>query len=125
MATRGGKRDGAGRPIGARSKVGQDVRAAAQVFTRSAIATLGSVMRDKTQPAAARVAAANAILDRAHGKPKQAMEHSGPNGGPIRHVDLGNLSDEQLDTLESIFGPLASADGDDAGDPEGEGAPEG
>lgn len=32
---------------------------------------------------AARVAAINLILDRAYGKPTQAMEHSGPDGAPI------------------------------------------
>ena len=122
---RGGRREGAGRPVGSRSRANVDLREAAQTFTRSAVATLATIMRDKEQPAAARVSAANAILDRAHGKPKQAMEHSGPGGGPIRHVDLSGLTDEQLNTLESIFGPLAGADGDDAGDPEGEGASEG
>lgn len=122
---RGGRREGAGRPVGSRSRANVDLREAAQAFTRSAVATLATIMRDKEQPAAARVSAANAILDRAHGKPKQAMEHTGAGGGPIRHVDLSNLTDEQLDTLENIFGPLAGAVGDDAGDPEGEGAPEG
>lgn len=40
---------------------------------------------------AARVAAAQAILDRGWGKPAQSMELSGPEGGPIQ---TENLSDE-------------------------------
>lgn len=48
-------------------------------------------------------------------------EHSGPNGGPIHTVDLTNMSEEQLNALEAIFGPLATASGDDEGDTGGEG----
>jgi hypothetical protein len=46
-------------------------------------------------------------------------EHTGKGGGPITTVDLSNATDEQLATLESIFGPLASASADDAADPGG------
>jgi hypothetical protein len=31
----------------------------------------------------ARVTAANALLDRGYGKPRQAVEHSGEGGGPL------------------------------------------
>lgn len=49
--------------------------------------------------------------------------HAGPNGGPIQHVDLTNLSPDDLDRLEALFGPLAGAAGDDAEDDQaGEGA---
>lgn len=56
--------------------------------------------------------------------PKLAsMQHSGPNGGPIQTVDLTKLSGDELAQLEAIFGPLASAAGDDAADdPPGEGS---
>ena len=50
-------------------------------------------------------------------------EHSGPNGGPIQTVDLSNVSADDLDRLEALFGPLAGGAGDDdEGDPSGEGA---
>lgn len=50
------------------------------------------------------------------------LQHAGPGGGPIQHVDLTNLSTDDLDRLEAIFGPLAGATGDDdAADPAGEG----
>jgi hypothetical protein len=34
---------------------------------------------------AARVAAADKLLDRGYGKAPQAMEHSGPGGGPVTY----------------------------------------
>lgn len=42
------------------------------------------------------------MLDRAHGKPKQALEHSGPNGGAINvEFDVSKLTDkEAADLLE-------------------------
>jgi len=45
---------------------------------------------------------------------------AGPNGGPIQTVDLTNASEEQLNALEAIFGPLAGSGDDDAGDQGGE-----
>jgi hypothetical protein len=51
-----------------------DVKAAAKECTQEAIETLKSVMTDEQKPAAARVGAAIAILDRGWGKPMQAVE---------------------------------------------------
>ena len=70
---RGGKREGAGRPKGAVNKATADIRDAAQEFTTEALQTLAQVMRN-SESDAARVAAANSILDRGHGKPKQALD---------------------------------------------------
>ena len=83
--TRGGKRTGAGRPRGAANKATADIREAASQYTQLALNTLVEVATEGDS-AAARVAAANAILDRAHGKPKQSVEASGPDGGPINTV---------------------------------------
>jgi hypothetical protein len=77
MSTRGGKREGAGRPKGAVSKATADIKAAASEYSQSALTTLAEIMGNAQSPAAARVAAANAILDRAHGKPKQSVELEG------------------------------------------------
>ncbi|WP_155257505.1 hypothetical protein [Rhizobium leguminosarum] len=47
---------------------------------------------------------------------------AGPNGGPIQTVDLTNVSADDLERLEALFGPLAGGSGDnDASDPSGEG----
>jgi phage terminase small subunit len=66
----------------------------------------------KSESDSARVAAANAILDRGYGKPRQAVEHS----GSIGTYDLTKLDDDALDKLESILGPLAHDGGDQGGE---------
>ena len=84
----GGARPGAGRKPG---KVGAAKRALADMakdHAQDALRTLVSIAKDKEAPHAARVSAANAILDRGYGKPPQALEHSGPDGGPIHHREL-------------------------------------
>jgi len=55
-------------------KVVADVKAAARELTSDAMDTLKQVMQDPKAPAAARVSAAIAILDRGWGKPKQTIE---------------------------------------------------
>lgn len=66
------------------------------------------------------VAAIREIADRLDGKVTQGI--SGPDGGPIQTVDLTNVSADDLDRLEALFGPLAGGPGDDdEGDPSGEG----
>lgn len=74
---RGGQRPGAGRPKGALNKATASVREAAQAFTTDALSTLAEIMRDPEHPAAARVSAAQALLDRGHGKPTQSVELDG------------------------------------------------
>lgn len=65
-----------GNPKG-RPKLAPDAKELAKAHTAEAIKTLLTIMRNKRTPAAARVAAANAILDRGHGKPTQEHQHSG------------------------------------------------
>lgn len=48
-------------------------------------------------------------------------EHTGKDGGPIQTLDLSKATDEQLATLEAVFGPLAAADRGDGSDTAGEG----
>lgn len=71
---RGGARPGAGRRKGSLNKATSDVKEAASVYSADAVRTLAEIMRDAEHPAAARVSAANALLDRAHGKPKQSVD---------------------------------------------------
>lgn len=80
---RGGTRPGAGRPLGAKTKIGADVRALAQVHVADAVQGLAQIAKDGSAPPAARVAAWNAILDRAVGKPAQAVTGDGGEG-PIK-----------------------------------------
>jgi phage gp46-like protein len=69
---RGGWRNG-GRPKGSQNKATADIKAAAQKYTDQALQTLAQIMTDG-ESEAARVAAANAILDRGYGKPKQSVD---------------------------------------------------
>ena len=67
-----GERRG-GRKPGVRNKVTADVKAAAVKYMPEAVKTLAGIMTDPEAPAAARVAAAKEILDRAAGKAPQAI----------------------------------------------------
>ncbi|MCJ8520477.1 hypothetical protein ABID21_003657 [Pseudorhizobium tarimense] len=50
-----------------------------------------------------------------------SVQHTRRNGGPIQTVDLLNATEEQLNALEAIFGPLATGSGDNEGDQRREG----
>lgn len=59
-----------------------DIRSLARGHTEGAIATLASIMHSAESPQAARVAAANSLLDRGWGKPAQPL--TGEDEGPIQ-----------------------------------------
>jgi len=61
---------------GGRPKVITELRDLARRHSHVALETLVSVCTDKKQSGAARVAAANALLDRGYGKPTQLLETS-------------------------------------------------
>ena len=73
---RGGFREGAGRPTGSTNKSSpeqsQRLSQLAKTYTEEALETLVDVAKNGRTDAA-RVSAANALLDRAYGKP--AMKH--------------------------------------------------
>lgn len=86
---RGGKREGAGRPSGAVNKATASIRDAAQEYSEEALAVLVSVMNTTTESAAARVAAANSVLDRAHGKPTQSVDlDANVKGSVLTRIEL-------------------------------------
>jgi len=62
-----------------------EIRSLARSHTRTALRVLVGVMRSKDATAAARVSAANAILDRGWGKANQAIENSNGAGLEIIH----------------------------------------
>lgn len=82
---KGGKRAGAGRPKGAVAKATADIREAAQQYSEQALQVLVNVAT-AGESEAARVAAANAILDRAHGKPKQSVDVEGDIKATINRI---------------------------------------
>ena len=72
------------------SKTSTDIRSLARLHTGKAIQTLAGIMNQVKAPAAARVAAAQAILDRGWGKPTQTIE------AKISNVDPATLTDAEL-----------------------------
>ncbi|WP_147262617.1 DUF5681 domain-containing protein [Roseiarcus fermentans] len=74
-----------------------DVRISAQEHTLNAIHTLATIMNDSNASKQARIAAAQALLDRGHGRPSPPVE------GPIALYDLTRLSDAELETLDRIL----------------------
>ena len=84
---------------GGRPKVVAEVKELARAHTAEAIQTLVSIMTNPKSAPAARVSAANALLDRGYGKPPQ---HITGEGGPSYVVRLP----EPCATVEEWVGSL-------------------
>lgn len=78
------------------------------------------VMRDDEADQKRRDEMAKIAASYVHQKPSERSV-TGAKGGRGFTIDLTNATDEQLATLESLFGPLAGSGGDDGSDPGGEG----
>jgi hypothetical protein len=66
----------------------------------------GGVHASTIEDLGAQIAAAEALLNRVYGRPRQALEHTGACGGPIevtRGVDLRKLADGELEQLEELL----------------------
>jgi hypothetical protein len=86
MAQRGGKRPGAGRKKGSRDRAPRGkIMALTELAQSHADVAIAALVQIATsgESEAARVSAANAILDRGYGRPPQSVELGGPGGGPI------------------------------------------
>lgn len=109
---RGGKRPGAGRPAGSENTDTAAARAALSELASGHVEVALSALAEiasSGQSEAARVSASCAILDRAYGKPGQAVEMSGQTTGPSRIVltspgmpDLSKLSDAALAEIVAL-----------------------
>lgn len=118
---RGGRRPGSGRKAGIPNKSTKALKEIAGEYTEAAVKTLVEVMEDPEAPPAARVAAADKLLDRGHGKPAQMVEATVESKGidpkelQARYITLmeksclrqiqvanerrGHLGDEQADQM--------------------------
>ncbi|KPH79333.1 hypothetical protein [Bosea vaviloviae] len=128
-AKRGGKRPGAGRTKGLLNRATKEHKATlsdlARTHTAVALKALVTVAT-KGESESARVSAANALLDRAYGKPRQSIEHMGEGGGPIQTQGvvldperLKAMTDDELAALEKALGRLQRGDSDGAGRDDG------
>ena len=75
---------------GGRPRVLADVQELARKRSPEAISTLVAIMNDEKALPAARVAAANAVLDRGYGKPTQPISQT------LTKIDPSTMSDEEL-----------------------------
>lgn len=86
-----------GNPSGRPKKLLPDGRSLSdlcKVHTQLAVTVLSDILIDGEAPLAARISAAQALLDRGWGKPSQAVEVSGPGGSAIQHAV--EMSDDAL-----------------------------
>ena len=81
-----------------------DLRQAARALTPEAIATLRRLNNDESIAPVVQLAAANSILDRGWGRPKENVGGAvNVNITQTRRLDISNLSEEQLDALEGAL----------------------
>lgn len=86
------------------------IRSLARSHSRTAINVLVGIMRSKDATAAARVSAANAILDRGWGKSAQPEEHGKAGANEVVHrierqiVHLEKLESESEECVEADSG---------------------
>ena len=96
---------------GGRPKSVAEVRELARKYTVEAIETLVEIMRDAQCTPAVRVAAANALLDRGHGRPPQAIETS--NGTTlVVMTGIGRAPDQPLLITDVTDVPDETGDAD-------------
>lgn len=88
MAQRGGKRAGAGRKPGQVSQAKRAISEIAKDYAQDALDTLASIMKNDQETGGARVTAANALLDRAFGKPVAISMDGNGDDAPSITVNL-------------------------------------
>src|SRR3546814_10559678 len=83
------------RTKGVPNKATASIRDIARQYTEEAVNGLVAVLRDLNEPAAARVSAANSILDRGYGKPSTVITGD-EDGGPVKvtRIELVGVSPE-------------------------------
>ena len=79
---------------GGRPKEIAEVKELAREYTGKAVETLVSIMSDPKAPPAARVSAANALLDRGYGKPPQHLTGESGTSYVVRLPEVAKSAEE-------------------------------
>ena len=111
IRSRGGRRTGAGRPLGVPNKLTRPLRELAALHSEDCIAVLVE-LRDHAEAEQVRLAAANSLLDRGHGKPRQEIDLRDDGkvtviinrGGHALDVQpaLANHSTQDAETIDAL-----------------------
>jgi hypothetical protein len=112
---RGGKREGAGRKVGSKSRPAYDIRAEAEKRAAKAMGVFDSIFNSKKVSPLTKLAAADKIFDRAFGKPVQSTQMLGADGEPTAPVLVQIVAATPEDVANAMADP-ADADGEDTGD---------
>jgi len=88
-----------------RPRVVEDIRAVAQEYSEDVMRAMADIALDPGEKAQSRVAAGQLVLGYAHGRPMQAIEHTGVDGGPIQsqRIDVSRLSPEELQVMTGLL----------------------
>ncbi len=104
----GGRRPGAGRPLGSPNKLTRPLKELAALHSEACIAVLVE-LRDHAESEQVRLAAANALLDRGHGRPRQAIDMHADESLTIIVNRLGPavdmlpaIADQSIDEAENV-----------------------
>lgn len=84
-----------------------ELRLIARTHTRTAVAVLVGIMRCATAPAAARIAAANSLLDRGWGRPAQML--ASDDGNPVA-VRITEIVNNIVAPKEPVDGPVLAGE---------------
>ncbi len=112
-----------------RTRVLREVEILARMHTTLAVDTLAEVCSDPSAPSAARVSAANSLLDRAWGKPKAVMAED-TTGDVMSDEDLDRQIASRLAEIargvgSGEVGPAARSDDSGAAETQGPEQPSG
>jgi len=89
---------------GGRPAMPEEFKELAKKHSLSALQVAIDIMLQSDNKPSDRLKAVEIVIDRAYGKPAQATELTGPNGGPLQTVavDLSGLTLEELRKLAKL-----------------------
>jgi hypothetical protein len=98
------------------AKAATDIRSLARAHTETAIKTLAGIMREKKAPPAARVAAANSLLDRGWGKAVQPVDATINSERSLNEISSSELDERIAAALSRVESLAGGAAGQDSGE---------